>query len=49
VVKLADIEDHVAAEPRATPLPGRPYRWASSQVAACQARLDDVPQLHPVG
>jgi hypothetical protein len=49
VVKLADIEDHVAAEPPAAPLPGRPYRWASSQVAACQKRLDNAPRLHPVG
>ena len=48
-VKLADIDDHVAAELRTAPSSVKPYGWARRHVAACQARLDRVSgPLHTV-
>ncbi|MGZ4171548.1 MAG: GTP pyrophosphokinase [Solirubrobacteraceae bacterium] len=42
MVKLADIDDHLESE-RGTPST-RPYKWARSHVAACQARFDLAPR-----
>lgn len=46
VVKLADIEDHLAQE-RGT-LSSRPYKWARAHVSTCHARLDGERRLQSV-